>query len=622
MPPNFRKPPVRNPPAFLPRPLLRTGNQPRQGESKTPDKLFPPAESALIIWILLEIVSNFVQQTPPKFGIQISAKNMVGAKRSLFRIPPAEPRIQKGFPRSAWLVVSQYKFMNNQTKKFFIYTRKSTDDKDRQVRSISDQLSELKELALKEQLEVVDVFVEKQTAKIPGRPVFNEMMLRMEAGEASGILAWHPDRLARNTVDGGKIIYLVDTEVIVEMKFPTFWFDPTPQGKFMLSIAFSQSKYYVDNLSENIKLGHRQKLRKGIWPGFAPLGYLNNSRTKSIDVDNEKSVLVKKCFELYGTGDNTLKNIKQFLADTGLDSYKGNVLSTSCIQRMLKNPFYYGTFRFNGELYEGSHEPIISKKLFDDVQQVMNNRGKKKRKRKYEFAFSGFMKCGKCGCLITAETQKGHIYYRCTKKKGPCQEKYFLRQEELYEQIKPFLQKVSLSSRDTEKVLAELNKEEMQAKEQAKINVQNLKAEFSEIEKKLEKLLDVYLEETIAAEEYTSRKEKLIKQKVGLKEQIQDFEQKGLSWLEPAREFVLSLNQAANLLSSQNKTEMTTFLKNIGSDCILQNRKLIFSPRIPYDLVAERSEATAPCLPFPVWWTWGELNPNLRNANALFCRLT
>ena len=111
--------------------------------------------------------------------------------------------------------------MNNQTKKFFIYTRKSTDDKDRQVRSISDQLAELKSLALKEQIDVVDVFVEKQTAKIPGRPVFNEMMLRMEAGEASGILAWHPDRLARNSVDGGKIIYLVDTGVIKDLKFNT-----------------------------------------------------------------------------------------------------------------------------------------------------------------------------------------------------------------------------------------------------------------------------------------------------------------------------------------------------------------------------------------------------------------
>ena len=89
------------------------------------------------------------------------------------------------------------------------------------------------------------------------------MLERMEKGEATGILAWHPDRLARNSVDGGKIIYLVDTGVISEMKFPTFWFDPTPQGKFMLSIAFSQSKYYVDNFSENIKRGHRNKVKIG-----------------------------------------------------------------------------------------------------------------------------------------------------------------------------------------------------------------------------------------------------------------------------------------------------------------------------------------------------------------------
>ena len=104
--------------------------------------------------------------------------------------------------------------MIDHTRKFFIYTRKSTDTEDRQVRSISDQLAELKELALKEQIEVVDIFVEKQTAKAPGRPVFNEMLLRIEANEASGILAWHPDRLARNSVDGGKVIYLVDTGVI------------------------------------------------------------------------------------------------------------------------------------------------------------------------------------------------------------------------------------------------------------------------------------------------------------------------------------------------------------------------------------------------------------------------
>ena len=120
----------------------------------------------------------------------------------------------------------------NQTKKFFIYARKSTDSEDRQIRSIADQLAELRELAKKENIDVVDTLVEKQTAKKPGRPVFAEMLKRIEAGEAEGILAWHPDRLARNSVDGGQIIYLVDTEIIKELKFPTFWFDPTPQGKF------------------------------------------------------------------------------------------------------------------------------------------------------------------------------------------------------------------------------------------------------------------------------------------------------------------------------------------------------------------------------------------------------
>ena len=269
------------------------------------------------------------------------------------------------------------------------------------------------------------------------------------------------------------------------------------------------------------------------------------------------------------------------------------------------------------------HEPLISKKLFDRVQEIMREKGKPQKVKKHNFAFLGLMKCP-CSAAITAEKKikpsgREYIYYRCTKKKGPCQEKYFLRQEELYIQIKSFLKKVSLPSHDTEKVLAELQKDEERAKEEAKTTVQNLKEKLTETGKKLEKLLDVYLEEKITTEEYASRKEKLVKQKVGLHEQIHDFEQKGLSWLEPAREFVLSLNQATKLLASQNKAEMTTFLKNIGSNCILQNRQLIFSPRKPYDLVAERSEATAPCLQFPVWWTVGESDSRLSRARRLHC---
>ena len=172
--------------------------------------------------------------------------------------------------------------------KFFLYARKSTDEPDRQILSIEAQIDELKEFATREQLEIVETFIESQTAKEPGRPIFNNMLSLIEKGKASGILAWHPDRLARNSIDGGKIIYLCDLGKIKELKFPTFWFDATPQGKFMLNIAFGQSKYYVDNLSENVKRGLRQKVRRGEQSGQAPTGYLNDKLNKKIIPDPER----------------------------------------------------------------------------------------------------------------------------------------------------------------------------------------------------------------------------------------------------------------------------------------------------------------------------------------------
>ena len=491
--------------------------------------------------------------------------------------------------------------------KYILYARKSTEDDDRQILSIEAQIFELKEFAAKEKLEIVASLCEAKTAKEPGRMKFAEMLSLIEKGKADGILSWNPDRLARNSVDGGKIIHMIDRGLIKALKFPTFWFEPTPQGLFMLQIAFGQSKYYVDSLRENVTRGMRQKVRNGVWPSKAPLGYSNNPKTRGIDVDKEKAPKIKKVFELYATGNYNLRELAEWCTRVNLKSNLGNNISIGKVHELLQNVFYFGLMKYKGEIHEATHEPIISKKLFDKVQEIMREKGKPQKVKKHNFAFLGLMKCP-CSAAITAEKKikpsgKEYVYYRCTKKKGPCPEKHFLRQEELYQQIKIFLQKISLSSHDTEKVLAELDKEKLQAREQAKTTVQNLKVQLAEIETKLEKLLDAYLSEVITAEEYVPHKEKLVKQKVGLQEQIRDFEQNGLSWLEPAREFILSLNQAAKLLESENKSEMTTFLKNIGSNCILQNRQLIFSPKIPYDLVAERSEATASCLQFPVWWT-------------------
>ena len=208
-------------------------------------------------------------------------------------------------------------------EKYILYTRKSTDVEDKQVLSIEAQLVELRAYARNENLQIVDELVEKKSAKTPGRPIFAELLKRIERGEVNGIVAWHPDRLARNSIDGGQIIYLLDQTNLTNLKFPTFWFENTSQGKFMLSIAFGQSKYYVDNLSENTKRGLRQKVRRGEMPGRAPLGYINDVRTKTVLVDKRQALLVVESFERYARGDQRLQDIADFLASNNIKT-KGN----------------------------------------------------------------------------------------------------------------------------------------------------------------------------------------------------------------------------------------------------------------------------------------------------------
>ena len=209
-----------------------------------------------------------------------------------------------------------------QNEKYYLYVRKSTDVEDKQVLSVEAQLVELREYAKRENLYIATEFIEKKSAKATGRPVFGKLLAEIEKNGGS-ILAWHPDRLARNSVDGGQIIYLLDSGKLGTLKFPSFWFENTSQGKFMLSIAFGQSKYYVDNLSENTKRGLRQKVRRGERPGLAPVGYINDVRTKTVIVDKRRSPIVVEAFKLYATGDQRLEDIAAFLASRGILTKSG-----------------------------------------------------------------------------------------------------------------------------------------------------------------------------------------------------------------------------------------------------------------------------------------------------------
>ena len=458
--------------------------------------------------------------------------------------------------------------------KYFIYCRKSSEDEERQILSIEAQLTELREYAKQQGLFIVREYYESKTAKEPGREIFNEMLGEIEKGTAQGILAWNPDRLARNSIDGGRVIYFVDTGKITTLKFPTFWFEPTPQGKFMLSVAFGQAKYYTDNLRENILRGIRQKIRRGELSAKAPLGYFNEPRLRTIEPDRKIFGKVKECLGAFATGQYTLTGIQRKMFSVGLVGKTGKPLALASISHILDNPFYYGHFRYRGEVHAGTHKPMISKKLFDQIQEALVANGKPRKKRgPKNFQFLGFATCGECGYAITAERKlkkSGLIYhyYHCTfkSKTQTCSQTRFLREEELAKQVQAMCQKVSLPDDWRDKYIARLESEQAESRQSSGLFVQNLKNDISAITARLERLTDAYLGEALELGEYLERKNALMSEKKSLEEKLSDFERKGNHWLELMRNWILEANQAENLIKAENLSGMKNFLMDIGSN--------------------------------------------------------
>ncbi len=470
--------------------------------------------------------------------------------------------------------------------KYIAYCRKSTDEKDRQVLSIEAQIAELKEFAQREHLEVTEYITEAKTAKIPGREKFKLVLDKIEKGEAQGILSWHPDRLARNSIDGGKVIYLIDTGKILDLKFPSFWFDATPQGKFMLNIAFGQSKYYVDNLSENVKRGIRQKLRMGVWPKQAPMGYLNNRFTKGIDIDPDTYKIVKKAFELFAKGGKSFTEIGKFLykfkVSRNQRKNKDTPLHINQIKAMLTNRYYVGVFTFKGESYIGSHKCFISKELFKRVQ-VHINRREKPRKVGHNLPFVGLMRCGECNACITGETHtkkykngtnQTFIYYRCTKKLKPCNQKY-IPEDDLKEQLINAIQRLGLKKSWAGDWYNWMDKDEQEEKINAEENIKRLQNQIPILDEKLNKLLNSYLDNITDVETYKKKKNEFFEEKLRINEEIEKIKTSSSTWLEPMKEWVGSALSCAKIAHTKNTChDVALMAKTVSSNLILTNRRL------------------------------------------------
>ncbi|MFW0871034.1 MAG: recombinase family protein [Patescibacteria group bacterium] len=482
--------------------------------------------------------------------------------------------------------------------KYFLYARKSKEDDDKQVMSIEAQLFELREFARKENLEILKEFQESKSAKTPGREQFAEMMTRIEAGEASAVLAWHPDRLARNSIDGGRIIYAVDTSKLSSLRFPTSWFEPTPQGLFMLQVAFGQSKYYSDNLTQNVKRGMRQKVRRGEWLTKAPFGYVNNPRTRNIEPHPVHSKIIVRAFEEYATGKHGLVSLADFLALHGVTTGKGTPLAKASIKRMLTNRAYLGFVSHHGEWFDGSFVPVISSKLFEAVQKVLVERERpRKRKVRHDFPFVGIFECGECGSMITAQWATGkcggkYRYYRCTKKKGSCSQGY-VREDVLVDQLKEQLHTISLCDAYTAYMLGKVEEWEKAESTASQSGVQNLSDSIKASEARMDKLVESYLDGDIPKDLYLKKKDEIMRATLTLKQEKKDFARQGNNWVEPLREWILDTKQATFLSSSYDFSEIAAFVKKVGTNPLVRDKSARFGAPVPSQFVASRRHILA-----------------------------
>ena len=313
-----------------------------------------------------------------------------------------------------------------------IYCRKSTDDDNHQVLSIDSQISEMRKLAERSNLKVTKTYKESMTAKAPGRPVFGEMMNFIEKHKDSIILVWKLDRLARNPVDEGKIKWLLQQGIITQIKTPDRDYLPS-DNVLIASVEFGMANQYIRDLRQNVMRGNRTKLEKGGWPNMAPFGYLNNRLDKTIVIDGKSAPAIRRLFDLYSTGNYSLKEITKIIYSEGFIARNGKKISKSNIHKILQNHFYYGVMVRDGVYYQGNYEPLISKELFDKADEVLNGKSRSKR-QKHIFPLSGLMTCKNCGCLMTATIQKRkYVYYYCTNGKGGCdQRKKHLKAEDAY----------------------------------------------------------------------------------------------------------------------------------------------------------------------------------------------
>lgn len=509
--------------------------------------------------------------------------------------------------------------------KFVIgYGRVSSDRDDRQTLGLGGQRRELRKTEQRTGVKISKMIEEEKSAYVTGREGFTEMMGMIESGKADAIITYHPTRIARNTYDGGRVIYAMDRGWLKAIITPEKVYTNNSDDKFLLQIHFAMAKKSSDDTSQFVIRDIETKLLKGEYPGFAPLGFVNVDENgkisgkqynpekqrmletlgrplKRVEIDPLEGPLVRKLFEEASRGVYSIKQLCRIGMKLGICARRGGKPAKSTIFKTLVCPFYYGAIRYQGKLYTENiqHEPLISKKLFTRVQTMIDRRGTGGQ-RSHVFAYTGMMRCGECGCAITAEIQRNHVYYHCTRTKGPCSQKRFIREETLEEQLKNVLMNLQIPQAFLSFAFEKTRKAHAKEVTLRDTSRRSLERRYDESKRRLDSLLQLKLSpknvdgELLSDDEYLTQKQRIKTEMDDLNEQIKAQKDHGTVWIDDCERFITNTQEFCRRFENGTLEEKRELFLLVCSNITLKDEKVAFSYEEPFKSISEFALAQEP----------------------------
>ncbi|MFA6026534.1 MAG: recombinase family protein [Ignavibacteriaceae bacterium] len=481
-------------------------------------------------------------------------------------------------------------------KKCIIYCRVSSKEQEDRGYSLEAQEKLLTEYAVRNELNAVKIFKISESASGKQiRKTFNEMLVYVKQKRINIILCEKIDRLTRNLKDGAVISDWVTTDENRQVHFVKENFVVSKNTRAHENLVWDMkvaiARFYTNNLSEEVKKGQIAKLESGWIPNGQKYGYKTvGEKGHKIHVPDEKfAPFIKRAFEFYSSGNYTVTRLTETMQKEGMTSKCNKPIGRSIIHTMLSDPFYYGVITWNKDEYEGKHEPIITRELFNEVQNQMKRIYKNGQMKIHNHAFKGLIKCGGCGCVITWETQKGHHYGHCKGFK-PCHEKGYIRQEEIEAELMSSFEKIKPRS---DKVLNWIKKALKEAHNNKKgysnSARENLSKSLELIENRMDKIYDDKIDEVITVEYYKKRFKEYSTQKQDILGQLNKMENNIQHYYEVGVEIHDLAYKAKELYLSTKSTtdDKRTLINKIFADLKLKDKKLIAEYTPAYKFLSE-----------------------------------